>query len=194
MSDDLHTAGEWHIGNDDVVAEMERSFPDHAFGAPPPHDDEDALVRGITPLMRRYATLERQRKQNKAIRDAEIKAIIERHADLDQYDARLMEELERQIERWGRALLEHDPDRKSRRLQYGTIKTRHTSGRVEVTDEAELAKALARYGKEVPYNKPGKASVSLTALAGILAVLPTIPAGCVWHPSEERFSVETEGV
>ena len=96
------------------------------------------------------------------------------------------------IEPLARQVLEMEPERKSRELAYGTIKTRHTSGRVEVTDEAELAKSLARYGKEVPYNKPGKASVSLTALAGILAVLPTIPAGCVWHPSEERFTVETE--
>ena len=154
--------------------------------------DPVAITRCLARPMAQLAAVRRNRAADKAVVAEEMKAFADRTAAIDQKYAREEAYLLSRIEPLARMLLDMEPERKSRELAYGTIKTRHTSGRVEVTDEAELAKALARYGKEVPYNKPGKASVSLTALAGILAVLPNVPAGCVWHPSEERFTVETE--
>lgn len=161
-----------------------------ATSGPLPTEDEATCLRMLTPLMKRYAVLERQRKQNQDIRNAEIAAIHDRHADIDQRDAREQAKLLPLIEAWGRALLAHDDTRKSRQLQWGEIKTRHVAARYTVEDEAALAEALAKYGKEVPYNKPGKPTVSLSKLEGIIAVLPHVPPGVVVVPSEERFSVE----
>ncbi len=154
--------------------------------------DPVAITRCLARPMAQLQAVRRNMASDLAVVEQERAAFEFRTDAIRQKYEREEAYLLSRIEPLARLLLEMEPERKSRELAYGTIKTRHTSGRVEVTDEAELAKALARYGKEVPYNKPGKASVSLTALAGILAVLPTIPAGCVWHPSEERFSVETE--
>lgn len=153
-------------------------------------EDEATCLRMLTPLMKRYAVLERQRKQNQDIRNAEIAAIHDRHADIDQRDAREQEKLLPLIEAWGRALLAHDDTRKSRSLQWGEIKTRHVAARVVVEDEGKLTEALAKYGQSVPYNKPGKPTVSLSKLEAIVAVLPVVPEGVVLVPSEERFSVE----
>ena len=153
-------------------------------------EDEATCLRRLTPLMKRYAVLDKQRKQNQDIRNAEIAAIHDRHADIDQKDAREQEKLRPLIEAWGRALLAHDDTRKSRELQYGRIGTRHVAARYTVTDVAALAADLARYGKEVPYNKAPKPTVSLTQLEGIIAVLPVVPAGVEYVASEERFSVE----
>jgi len=159
-------------------------------GSPLPAEDEATCLRMLTPLMKRYAVLQRQREQGEAIYNEEVKPIRDRWADIDQKNDREQEQLRPLIEAWGRALLAHDDTRKSRALQWGKIATRHVEAKFTVTDEAALTEALKKYGMEVPRNKPGKPSVSLTQLAGIVATLPTIPDGMVYVPSEERFSLE----
>lgn len=161
-----------------------------ATSGPLPTEDEATCLRMLTPLMKRYAVLERQRAQDEAVYEAEVKVLRDRWAAIDQKNDAEQNRLLPLIEAWGRALLAHDDTRKSRELQYGRIQTRHVAARYTVEDEAALAEELQHYGYEVPYNKAPKPTVSLSKLEGIIAVLPHVPPGVVLVPSEERFSLE----
>lgn len=160
------------------------------YSSPLPSEDEATCLRMLTPLMKRYAILERQRAQDEAVYEAEIKPLRDRWAAIDQKNDAEQNRLLPLIEAWGRALLKHDDTRKSRQLQWGEIKTRHVAAKYTVTDEEVLKAELAKRGIALPYNKAPKPTVSLSQLEAILVTLPMVPVGVGYVEAEERFSVE----